>query len=472
MVDTDRRNRIAAWLLFATVAAAPLPFGSIDRVTISFWCVLLAIAVLASTPPAVRLGHLPIYAWIAMVSAAYAVVLHEQLASDPWFAEPHPIWGQASAVLGTTLPPSASIARNEPYYALGIPLVCMLSLISSFVVCGSRERAYQLLKIIAWSGVAYAAFGIISFIIDPAKVFWREKQVYANVLTSTFLNRNTAALYFGMVAILWELFICDRIRRHFPSGEVQWNLVPQVILSRNSSRLAIEFAMMLVCLIAMAMTGSRAGSIISLGMMVVVFAIFFRRDLSRRYAMIVVALAGIGAGLLLLQFTGGSVSERIEEHGLTDQSRLMTYRATLRIIADHPWFGTGLGTFALSFPQYRPEALTLWGVWNRAHSTVLEIAAEVGIPVAVLVVLGWIVILAVLVHGLRVRRRDLTLPIAGFAAAVVANLHSLIDFSLQIPGFAIPACALVGAGLAQSFATLPMRGTRAAAEAHPAEASR
>jgi len=30
-------------------------------------------------------------------------------------------------------------------------------------------------------------------------------------------------------------------------------------------------------------------------------------------------------------------------------------------------------------------------------------------------------------------------------------LHSLIDFSLQIPGYAIVALSLIGAGLAQSF---------------------
>ena len=30
-------------------------------------------------------------------------------------------------------------------------------------------------------------------------------------------------------------------------------------------------------------------------------------------------------------------------------------------------------------------------------------------------------------------------------------LHSLIDFSLQIPGYSIVALSLIGAGLAQSF---------------------
>jgi hypothetical protein len=36
---------------------------------------------------------------------------------------------------------------------------------------------------------------------------------------------------------------------------------------------------------------------------------------------------------------------------------------------------------------------------------------------------------------------------------MLAILHSLVDFSLQIPGYGIVALALIGSGLAQSFST-------------------
>ena len=38
---------------------------------------------------------------------------------------------------------------------------------------------------------------------------------------------------------------------------------------------------------------------------------------------------------------------------LVEQGRLEAYRSSLRIIADYPWFGTGLGTFTAIFPAYR-----------------------------------------------------------------------------------------------------------------------
>jgi O-antigen ligase len=120
------------------------------------------------------------------------------------------------------------------------------------------------------------------------------------------------------------------------------------------------------------------------------------------------------------------------------------------MIADHPWFGTGQGTFAYAFPAYRSPNVSMWGVWDIAHNTLLEIAADMGVPIAALVVVAWIVIFAVLIRGVWVAPRDLVVPVAAFSVAVLAVLHSLIDFTLQIPGYSIMALALIGAGLAQS----------------------
>ena len=158
------------------------------------------------------------------------------------------------------------------------------------------------------------------------------------------------------------------------------------------------------------------------------------------------AIGGLVA-LIFLQILGGNVSGRFDVQGLSDEGRLETYRSTLRMIADHPWFGTGLGTFVWSFPAYRSANVSMWGVWDRAHSTPLELAADLGLPLAGLIVLAWLVVLAVLIRGVRIRRRDLIVPVAALAVAILGLAHSIIDFSLQIPGYAIVVFALVGAGL-------------------------
>jgi len=446
-------NRISTFLLFATVAFAPLPYGSMNPAAIAFWCIVLGVAAMPVSPRGLRAGQLALVGLAAIVIAAYGLVLHEQLAANPWFARPHPLWRETSEALSTPIEQSVSIARHQPLFALGASLADMLALICSFVVCTDRNRARQLLKVVAWSGAGYAIYGIAAFLIDPTKILWREKQAYLDVLTSTFVNRNTSAVFFGSCSIVWLLLLCEHVRRQFHSGSIRWRNVLAWLISQAPPAIVISFSMLFVCLAAMFMTGSRAGVVISLIVLVLAFATFFYRQLPRRRAVFVVIGAGAAVSLALLQIMGAGVSGRLDLQGLADEGRLETYRSTLRMIRDHPWFGTGLGTFASSFPAYRSTNVSMRGTWDLAHSTVLELASELGLPLAGLVVVAWIIALAVLVRGVRIRQRDVIVPVAALSVAVLALTHSLIDFSLQVPGYAIVVFALLGAGLSQSFSS-------------------
>ena len=186
------------------------------------------------------------------------------------------------------------------------------------------------------------------------------------------------------------------------------------------------------------------------------FVGFFYRDLRRRGWIAAALVIGGLTALVFLEILGGNVVDRFEVEGFVDQGRLETYRSTLRMIADHPWFGTGLGTFVWSFPAYR-SAKSPCGESGFAHSTPLELAADLGLPLAGLIGLAWLVVLVVLMRGVRTRRSDRIVPVGAFAVAILGLAHSSIDFSLQIPGYAIVVFALVGAGLAQSFSSNNVR---------------
>jgi O-antigen ligase len=454
MVSAIWSAKIAAWLLFAAVALAPLPFGSNQPTAIAFWCIVLGTSLVLAPIRSLSGGQLALAGVAGVVVAAYALVLHEQLAAHPWLpgAIPHPIWQQAQAALGVPLVPLVSIARNQAFFELGRPLVCMLAISCGFLIGADEGRARLLIKVIAWSGGAYAAYGILMHVFDPTHILWRDKEAYLDSVTGTFINRNTAGAYFGSCAVVWSLLLWGRMRHRMPRGPLQWRTIPARLFSHPPKNIVVAFAMLFLCLAAMFMTGSRAAVVLSLLALIVAFTAYFRRDLPRRTG-IVTALAGGGAvALVLLQIMGPGVSGRFDAQGLTDGGRLEVYRSTLRMIADHPWFGTGQGTFASAFPAYRSSNIPMWGVWDRAHNTLLEIAADMGVPIAALVAAAWFVIFAVLIHGVGVRRRGLLLPVAGLAVGLLAVLHSLIDFSLQIPGYSIVALSLIGAGLAQSFA--------------------
>ena len=447
--------KISAAILFFAVAIAPLPYGSADDSPIAFWCIVLGLGLITAPLTQLRKPHFVLLGCAVLVVAGYGIVLREQLAAHPWFSitVPHPMWKEASEALGTPLEPSVSIARNEPFFAVGSPLVCMLALVCGFLVGADRHRARTLLRIIAGSGVLYAAYGIAAHLIDPTRILFRDKPAYLGNVTGTFINRNTAAVYFGSCAIVCLMLLSDRLRQKLPRDPIAWKKLPNQLLSDTPRDVVAVFAMLFVCLAAMFMTGSRGGVLLSLMALIIAFMAYFRRDLPRRTGIFAAVLGASAVALVLLQFMGGEVNARLGAQGVADEGRLATWRATLRMIADHPWFGTGQGTFVWSFPAYRSDQVSMWGTWDRAHNTLLELAADMGVPFAVLVTLGWILIFTVLIHGVRVRRRDLLIPVSALAVAILAILHSLVDFSLQIPGYAIPALALVGAGLAQSFAT-------------------
>jgi O-antigen ligase len=206
----------------------------------------------------------------------------------------------------------------------------------------------------------------------------------------------------------------------------------------------------------MFLTASRAGVVLSLFAMIVTFTLHFRHALPAKSGVWIAMASGILVSLALLEFLGGTVSSRFDIRGLDDEGRIEAYRSALRIIADHPWFGTGLGTFAWSFPAYRSPDISMAGIWDIAHSTPLELAAEVGLPLCGAVCVGWGAMLAILVRGI-VRRRDSVIPLSALAVSMVALLHSLIDFSLQIPGYAIMVFALMGTGVARSLSGHPLR---------------
>jgi O-antigen ligase len=447
-------NRISSALLFGTVALAPLPFGSTDRVTIAFWCIVLGAALIFASPRTLGKAQMLILAGAAILALAFAFVLYEQLSPHPWLAAPDPIWRIAAENLGISLEPSVATVRNEPVNALGVPLASLLALTCALVVCADSSRARQLLHVIAWSGAAYAAFAIPWTLLEPGKNLWRDRQSVSSALAATFVSRNTAAAYFGSCTVVWLLLLCHHLRRQLPVHGFSWERISTYRVSDLSATTIVRFGMLLLCFTAMLMTASRGGIVLSLFGLIVAFSLYVLRQSTRRVGALLAILIATAVAFLVLQTLGGAAS-RFEVEGLAGGGRAETYRSTLEMIRDHPWFGTGLGTFSSTFPAYRSASGSMRGIWTMAHSTPLEMAAELGIPLTAAIAGGWIFALVILFRGALMRRRHAIIPIAALAVALLALLHSFVDFTLQIPGYAIAGFALIGAGLSQSFSHAP-----------------
>jgi O-antigen ligase len=197
------------------------------------------------------------------------------------------------------------------------------------------------------------------------------------------------------------------------------------------------------------MTQSRGGIGATLVAISLIILLFFVRGLSKHSVRIYCLLftTFILALIAALPWTG--IGFRLSQAGLVDLGRREAYAAVVAALREAPVFGTGLGTFRDVLPMFRQGSDTL-GVWGEAHSSPLQFALEMGLPLT-LVAAGVAFYVAVaLLRGFFKRRRYPELPLCGLAVLTVGAVHSFVDFSLQIPGYAIPWAGLIAIGLAQS----------------------
>lgn len=443
---------IAAYCLCAVIALVPFPFGSTDPRVIAVWVLLLSAIIALASLRSLTSRDALFLGGIAVVAVSWAFVVVEQTSSAPIFSDRliDPIWPQTAATIGHGLDGSITIARHQPYFSAGSQIACLLSMTCGFLVGRDRNAAYLVLKTLAGSGLVYAVYGIVAFVFWPDYLLWQQKFGYRNSLIATFTNPNVAAVYLGSCEIAWLLILAKSLDLASARRPSRWQDFSDVLFTHPSRRTVACFAASFIVISAMFMTGSRAGSILSLLAIAGAIATFYRRELGPRGLLFAFPLFAAGAIVLALQLFGSRVNQRFNSDGLFDTGRWNVYLSTLGIIEDHPWLGTGLGTFRWAFPRYRSSDISMSGIWEQAHSTTLEIASEMGIPFTILVAAGWLTIFVLLGRGMVTRKRDEILPMTAFWIGLLAIAHSQIDFSLQIPGFSITICALVGTGLAQT----------------------
>lgn len=131
--------------------------------------------------------------------------------------------------------------------------------------------------------------------------------------------------------------------------------------------------------------------------------------------------------------------------GGTFDNRVDIWRATLALIAENPFFGTGYRTFSFVYPAHRLPSEIYSGGYA-AHADPLQLWTELGFAGIVLFYGAGVLVILRLVAWMRAGGRD-PLTIALFAGCMAFVVHTHVDFLLYtlptMMAFAIALAVLV-----------------------------
>jgi O-antigen ligase len=449
-------SSIQLWTTIVVLILAPLFFGSVDLFWIAVWTTLLSVSVLCGFAAPMETRQSRILLGFLALCGIYTLVAIIQITPHLVDQLNDPSWRRVNDLLGVDAPPRISSRAEMPLLAVGHFLLFATSFISGFSVGTSPRNSDRLIRFAQYSVLIFAIYGLAALILTPNMVLWAPKLAYHGSLTATFINHNTAATFVGAGAILWFCSAFSSLRQSF-----RFSSIRLLLLNRANEQLVFRLLARsggaLTCFFALLLTGSRGGLICScLGLLVAIIMMLVDRQKTRFWHVMLWATAALAVAVALLSRIG-----RIGSQGLIDDARWSVYGFCVEAIRQRPLLGAGLGTFEDLFPSLRTDDFYSWGVWDYAHSTILEIAVEMGIPVAAMVVIAALASLLILARAAvksEGRSRRALAAITGIA--VLSYLHSMIDFSLQIPGYLVLFGVLLGCGLARASATLAVVAVR------------
>jgi len=190
--------------------------------------------------------------------------------------------------------------------------------------------------------------------------------------------------------------------------------------------------------------------------------VLFRPGITRRGALAALAgmaLLGVGLTIGLWDEISAMVLRFAQvEEDTSVATRPFFWRGAAAIWLNHPWLGTGLGTFPLYFPAFRPKELAFHLPFQEffvehAHNEYLEILAETG-AIGLFLYLALVVSTMVYIWRslIRYRSRD-NLELLGLWSGMLgALIHNLFTVTLRFTPSAFLLWSFAGIAAGRSAA--------------------
>ncbi|MFC4249843.1 O-antigen ligase family protein [Sinimarinibacterium flocculans] len=269
------------------------------------------------------------------------------------------------------------------------------------------------------------------------------KTDYLGSATGTFINRNHFAGYLEIGGSLAVGLLLARVAA--ATRVTDWRGAVRAAINLVLGHAPLLRIGLLVIVAGLVVSRSRMGNIAFFTALSVGGVLFILRNRGNplRSLMFLVLVMVIDLAIVGGYVGLDALRERLQPQLLMADQRLATFPDLQRMAAHYLPFGSGLGSFAVAYPQFR--STSVFASNEHAHNDPLQFLIETGVPGVVLLALLVALPLARALQVMRQRRDPQVLGIAlGSALAVFSiGVHGLADFNLQIPANAATIVALL-----------------------------
>lgn len=285
-------------------------------------------------------------------------------------------------------------------------------------------------------GLVFASVAFISFLTDPSLLLWSEHPYGAsNRLSAPFLSANTAATFYGLIAVMATAEILHALRSARPDA----SLIKQLETRIQASAFGLITA--LVSLTCVFLTASRAGATVCA---LAIAGLIIWHGLSRWRSGQARTLAGWIAPIVLVSIlaaafmlSGALYSDRLAATVFDENTdRAILLAAYWQALEMAPLFGNGPGGFEY-INALIADARNASMIMNQgaAHNIVQQWLLQAGL-VGTIIAAGVIAaLLRLVVVGLW-RRQQQTLHLkAVIMIGILVFAHGMVDYALEIPAF-------------------------------------
>lgn len=460
MKDTpqDHFNTFLVWMLISVVALTPLPLASnrpipiaLIIITAALLAIACAIQILMKDKRRLRRLKLPKVPAYLFIGVLVFIAIQALIPMPAGVA--HPLWQTAATALEEpnltayiTIDPAGTLER--------LPLLAAYGLL--FIVAHLASRRFDRLNLLTHAvliiGAVWLGLAFVDFVVNGADRALGDSRAYPDVPTGPFVNRNSFATYAGMMATGGLVLMIWTLMRSAGTTVKGRSAIADAL---NDSALPILFGLVLFAggLSLVLMTQSRAGFTATMAAMLCTLLLMPRppggkatqKSMRRLWVFGLFAAIMLGWLATLYNLSGDELETRFSI--LDDDLRWGFYTHIGQMVDLRPWLGTGYDSFEAAYAMTRGAGeLNQPSRVDHAHSTYLELAAEIGVPATIALVLAQLLIALRLIPVARKGGRAAMAAALAVIWSVLLGLHTAVDFSAEMPAIAVLYAIVLGMG--------------------------